>query len=114
MRLINQTQNTVLAENIFMADTFFKRIKGLLGKQEFLPGEALIIEPCNSVHTFFMRFSIDLLFVDNHYRVIKVLPEFNPNRISCLYWKSRLVIELPRGILKLNKTCDKEQLRLDK
>ena len=114
MRLINQTQNTVLAEDIFMADTIFKRAKGLLGKKEFLPGQALILKPCNSVHTFFMRFPIDLLFVDNQYKVIKALSGFIPNRISCIFWKSHLVIELPRGILELTKTHDKDQLQLDK
>jgi len=114
MRLINQTQNTVLAEDIFIADTLLKRVKGLLGKKEFLPGQALILEACNSVHTFFMRFPIDLLFVDNNYRIIKALPGLVPNRISRIFWKSRLVIELPCGILKLTKTRDKDQLRLDK
>jgi len=114
MRLINQTQNTVLAEDIFIADTVLKRVKGLLGKKEFLPGEALIIKPCNSVHTFFMNFPIDLLFVDNNYRIIKAMPGLVPNRISCIFWKSHVVIELPCGILKLTKTHDKDQLRLDK
>ena len=114
MRLINQTQNTVLAENIFIADTTFKRIKGLLGKKEFLPGQALILEPCNAVHTFFMRFPIDLLFVDNNYRIIKAMPGLVPNRISRIYWESNRVIELPCGIIKLTKTHVKDQLQLDK
>lgn len=114
MRLINQTQNTVLAEDVCVADTLLKRIKGLLGRKEFLSGQGLILKPCNSVHTFFMRFPIDLLFVDNNYRIIKALPEFLPNRISRIFWRSRLVIELPRGILKLTKTQDTDQLQLDK
>lgn len=112
MRLINQTQNTVLAEDIFIADTLLKRIKGLLGRQEFLPGQALILDPCNSVHTFFMRFSIDLLFVDNDYKVVKVLPELVPNRISGIFWKSRLVIELPAGRSNLTNTQIEDQLQL--
>ena len=114
MRLINQTRDTVLAEDIYLAGSFLKRVKGLLGRKEFLPGQGLILEPCNSVHTFFMRFPIDLLFVDNNYRIIKALPEFLPNRISRIFWRSRLVIELPRGVLKLTKTHDKDQLLLEK
>jgi len=113
MRLINQTQNTILAEDVFIADTVFKRAKGLLGKKEFLSGQALILKPCNSVHTFFMRFPIDLLFVDNHYKVIKALPGVLPNRISCIFWKAHLVIELPCGVLKLTKTRNNDQLLLD-
>lgn len=114
MRLINQTQNTILAENVFIADTLLKRVKGLLGKKNFLPGQALILEPCSSVHTFFMHFPIDLLFVDNNYKVIKALPGIIPNRLSCIYWNSRLVIELPSGTIKLTKTCDKDQLQIVK
>ena len=114
MRLINQTQNTVLAQNVLIARTFFKRVKGLLGRSELPSGQALILEPCNAVHTFFMRFPIDLLFVDNNYRVIKALSGIVPNRLSCTYWKSRLVIELPCGVLKLTGTRDKDQLQLDK
>ena len=112
MRLINQTQNTILAENIFVADTVFKRAKGLLGKQKFLAGEALILEPCNSVHTFFMRFPIDLLFVDKNFRVIKALSGLAPNRITGIYWRASRAIELPCGTLKPTKTCAKDQLFL--
>ena len=114
MRLINQTKNTVLAENVFIAGNMLERIKGLLGKKEFLPGEALILEPCNSVHTFFMRFPIDLLFVDRNYRIVKSLPGFAPNKVSWIYWKSRLVIELPSGTLKQAQTLDSDQLQLDR
>jgi len=111
MRLINQTQNIVLADKVFIANTVFKRAKGLLGREKFSSGEALIIEPCNSVHTFFMCFSIDLLFVDKNYRVVKALPGVMPNRITGIYWKSRLVIELPCGTIKLSKTCENDQLQ---
>jgi hypothetical protein len=114
MRLINKTQDTVLADNVFLANTILKRIKGLLGKTEFPSGQALILKPCNSVHTFFMRFPIDLLFVDADYKVIKAMSEVSPNRISRIYWKSQLVIELPPGVLRLTKTQAKDQLQLDK
>ncbi len=114
MRLINQTQSTILATNVSMANNPLKRIKGLLGKKNFLRGEALIIKPCNSVHTFFMHFSIDLLFVNKDYKIIKVLPAFAPNKISGIYWKSSLVIELPCGTINLTKTQNKDQLQLEK
>ena len=61
MRLINQTRGTVLAENIIFANTPAKRLKGLLGYKNFLNSQALIIKPCNCVHTLFMRFAIDVL-----------------------------------------------------
>ncbi|MCX5698293.1 MAG: DUF192 domain-containing protein [Candidatus Omnitrophica bacterium] len=112
MRLINQTKNTVLAEDVFIANTPFKRIKGLLGEKVFLPNQAIILDPCNSVHTFFMRFAIDILFVDKDYKVVKALPKFSPNRISRIYWHSSRVIELPAGRLNLTNTQAKDQLQL--
>ena len=112
MRLINQTKNTILAEDVLIANTFFKRIKGLLGEKVFLSNQAIILDPCNSVHTFFMRFAIDILFVDKNYRVVKTLPKFTPNRISCIYWHASRVIELPVGRLSLTNTQAKDQLQI--
>ena len=112
MRLINQTKNTILAEDVVLAKTPFRRIKGLLGRKVFLPGQALILEPCNSVHTFFMRFPIDILFVDKNYKIIKVLLKLNPNKISRIYWHSSRVIELPVGRLNLTDTQVQDQLQL--
>ena len=112
MRLINQTKNTILAEDIYLANLPFKRIRGLLGRKVFLPEQAIILEPCNSVHTFFMHFPIDILFLDKNYKVIKVLPKFNPNRISNIYWHSKRVIELPTGKINLTNTQISDQLQL--
>lgn len=112
MRLINQTKNIALAEEVFIAKTPFARMKGLLGRKVFLPGQAIILEPCNSVHTFFMRFPIDVLFLDKNYRIVKVLRNFCPNRISTIYWNSVRVVELPAGRLNLTNTQAQDQLQL--
>ncbi|MCX5706994.1 MAG: DUF192 domain-containing protein [Candidatus Omnitrophica bacterium] len=73
MRIINQARNTILADQVIVADNPFTRMKGLFGRDEFKKGEALIIKPCNSVHTLFMPFSIDVLFVDKNNQVVKIL-----------------------------------------
>ena len=112
MRLINKTKNITLAESVFIANTFFTRVRGLLGVKEFLPNQAVILQPCNSVHTFFMRFAIDIIFIDKNYRVIKTLPSVNPNRIIPIYWYSNKVIELPAGRLGLTNTQLQDQLQL--
>ena len=112
MRLINQTKSLVLAEHVTFVNTPFKRIKGLLGQKAFLPGQGIILYPCNSVHTFFMHFAIDVLFVDSNYRVIKVFSNLSPNRITGIYWRSSRAIELPAGISELTHTQNKDQLQL--
>jgi hypothetical protein len=100
MRLVNQTKGTVLAENVFLANSFFKRIKGLLGKASFNKGEALSIKPCNSIHTFFMRFSIDILFLDKKSKVIQALSGVKPFKLTRIYLQAEHAVELPSGAIK--------------
>jgi uncharacterized membrane protein (UPF0127 family) len=112
MRLINQTKKTVLSENVSIASTFWQRIKGLLGKRFLLPGQSIVLDPCNSVHTFFMRFPIDVLFLDKDYKVLKAIPKLEPNRITRIYWYSNRVVELPAGRLNFTSTQAGDQLQL--
>ena len=87
-------------------------MKGLLGRKALLPGQAIILDPCNSVHTFFMRFPIDVLFLDKDYKVIRAIPKLVPNRITSIYWYSRCVVELPSGKLTSADTQATDQLKL--
>lgn len=100
MKIINKTKNTVLASDVIIADTLLKRLKGLLGKKEFHKGQALIITPCNSIHTFFMHLTIDVLFIDKHNKVIKAIPSIKPFRLTRVYLKAKFVIELPVNTIK--------------
>ena len=102
MKIINKSKNIVLAEDASNADNPFKRMKGLLGKKEFMLGKALILKPCNSIHTFFMRFPIDVLFINKENKVIAFLPSFKPFRLTRIYPASSSVIEFPSGTLKPN------------
>jgi uncharacterized membrane protein (UPF0127 family) len=99
MKIINKNKNNILAEEVIVADTPFKRSKGLLGRKLFKPGEALVIVPCNSIHTLFMRFSIDALFVNKEHRVIKAIWNLKPFRITKIYFNSSFVVELPVGTI---------------
>lgn len=73
------------------------RMKGLLGRKELPEGTGLIIDPCNSIHTFFMQFPIDVIFTDSQDRVVKVLKDMGPWRLSWIYFRAQKVIELPAG-----------------
>jgi len=102
-QLLNRTRGSVLASRLEVADSGRKRNKGLLGRDGLGPGEGLWIVPCESVHTFFMRFPIDLVFLDRKNKVRKVKNAVGPWRLSaCL--SAHSVIELPAGTVKRTET----------
>jgi uncharacterized protein len=103
MHAANITRGTVLASSLEVADTGPARNKGLLNRDGLAPGGGLWIVPCQSVHTFFMRFPIDLVYLDARKRVKKVRRAVVPGRISfCLTAQS--VIELAAGTIQQTQT----------
>ncbi|MFH0854910.1 MAG: DUF192 domain-containing protein [Candidatus Omnitrophota bacterium] len=113
MRLINKTRNTVVAGDVFIAGSPLKRIKGLLGKKSFNKSQALIIKPCNSIHTFFMRFSIDALFMGRDNKVIQTLSGIKPFKFTRIYFQANYVIELPSGAIKDSFTAVGDHITLE-
>jgi uncharacterized protein len=102
-QVMNSTRGTVLATRLEVAGTGGSRRKGLLGRESLLPGEGLWIKPCESVHTFFMRFAIDLVYLDRELCVRKVRSNVGPWRMSaCL--SARSVLELPVGVIVSTST----------
>lgn len=98
LQVTNLTRHTTLATRLTLADTPQTREKGLLGRDSLAPGEGLWIVPCQAIHMFFMRFSIDLVYIDRRRSVRKVRSNVAPWRISfCLTAHS--VLELPAGIV---------------
>jgi len=92
-------QNRPVAANVRRADTFLSRLIGLLGHASLPADEGLWIEPCDSVHTFFMRFPIDVAFVDREGTVIRCIERLRPWRATKLYTKARACVELASGTL---------------
>src|SRR5579863_4752466 len=96
LQVVNLTRQTVLADRLEVANHSANRMKGLLGRDGLAPGEGLWIKPCEAVHTFCMRFAIDLVYLDRKNRIRKVRSGVRPWRMSaCLTAHS--VIELPSG-----------------
>ena len=79
-------------------------MRGLLGRVSLGLDEALILKPCNSIHTFFMRFPIDVLFLDKDMRVVKLIQDMSPNRLGPIIWRSRMAIELSSGKISQTNT----------
>jgi len=80
------------------ASTFFKRMKGVLGVPTLGPTDALILRPCSAIHTFRVKQTLDVAFLNESGVVLKVVT-ISPNRIS-LHWKSSIVIEMAAGTAK--------------
>ena len=114
MRITNQTRGTLLAGDAREARTFMSRLVGLLGKRSLAPGEALVIDPCTSVHTAFMRFPIDVLYVNRDGEVIKVVPDLKPFRLSAAGSMRCYVIELPSGAAAATGTLVGDRLDLER
>lgn len=104
MKILNATHNTILAETVDTAEAVFSRTKGLLGKEGLQESHALLIRPCKQIHTFFMRFPIDVVFVNARGQVIKIIPDMQPFRLSGIYLNAALAVELPAGTLKKTST----------
>jgi uncharacterized membrane protein (UPF0127 family) len=86
----------VVCERCAMAESFATRLRGLLGRRQLQRGEGLLLSPSSSVHTFFMRFSIDVVFLDRSLRVVGVSPNVRPWRLAACRG-TRRVLELPAG-----------------
>ena len=104
MKAVNLRTHKELATNVIVADNLFTRMKGLLGKKELPKGEALWIKPCFSVHTCFMKFSIDVIFLDRKNLVIATIKDLKPHRLTRLYPHSFSVLELPVGTIDASNT----------
>ncbi|VBB06598.1 Hypothetical protein LUCI_1834 [Lucifera butyrica] len=96
MLLLNKEKGTILAEQLRVADTFFRRLRGLLGTKTLPAGQGLVIRPCNSVHTLGMHYAIDVLFVDNKDCILKIVADLRPGKWAACRG-SAYVIELPAG-----------------
>ena len=99
LSLVNQRTDEALAERIEVAVTRQDRRKGLLGRTGLEPSSALIIAPCFSIHTMFMRFDIDAVFVDDDGRAVKVVRDMGPWRIA-VNPTAHAVVEMPAGSLR--------------
>ena len=97
-RLMNARTGQAVADAAELALTSASRRRGLLGRDRLDPGAALVIAPCNSIHTFFMRFAIDVAFVDRDGQVLRIKATVRPWRLAVTL-RAFAVVELAAGEL---------------
>jgi uncharacterized protein len=112
VRIVNASRGTVLAERAEMADSFWARGCGLLGRSTLPAGEGLLIVPARAVHCIGMAFPIDVVHLDRAGRVLKVVANLRPHRFGPLVWRSRAVVELPAGTAATTGTREGDEVEL--
>lgn len=111
-KVVNLSRQTELGDRIETADYGPQRRKGLLGRAGLASGEGLWIVPCEAVHTFGMRFPIDLVYLDRKRRVVKTRQHVVPGRLSaCL--RAHSIIELPSGAVRQARVERGDQLQIE-
>jgi uncharacterized protein len=99
VQLLNERTRKAIAESVEVAETRQARRRGLLGRDGLHDGAALMLTPCFAVHTAFMRFAIDVVFVDRDGCVVRTVRRVQPWSIA-IAWRARSVVELPAGRLE--------------
>lgn len=96
MKIYDRATGQCLAERVLLANTFFTRLRGLMFRRRRLaPTEALWLRPCNGVHTFWMLFAIDVIFLDRELRIVKLVENMRPFRVTRPHLAARSVLEMP-------------------
>lgn len=112
-KVVNATKKTTLGAEIVLAHSSGERRTGLLKQNSLEEGHGLWIIPCEGVHTMFMRFAIDVVFLDRRNRVRKIRTDLRPWRLSaCLTAHS--VLELPAGTAARTLTAVGDELVLER
>lgn len=96
-RVINETRGTIVAQDVRLAESAWSRFWGLMGRRGLAPESGLLLRPSSSIHTAFMRFPIDVVFLDRSLKVVKVVPEMKPFRATLAFGGAHSALELNAG-----------------
>lgn len=108
----NLTRGEILATAVRVADNFWTRLRGLMGSAPLAPGGGLLIAPCKSVHTHFMRFPIDVVYLSEAHEVVGIDEHLAPWQFGRFYRGVRFVLELRPGSARATRTQVGDQLRV--
>lgn len=112
MTLLNVTRDVTLATDVRRAVSPWARMVGLLGRASLDQGEGLMITPCRAVHSWFMRFPIDVLFLDRDGLVVHLAADLRPYRWSWGGGSAQTAVELPAGTIAASGTGIGDHVRL--
>lgn len=99
MKLKISYQGKLLSSNIKLAESFGDRLIGLMFGEKPNDADGLMIDPCRSIHTCFMKYSLDVVFISSKNQVIKIIRDIRPWRMTWIYFRANKTLELPAGKL---------------
>jgi len=111
MVLVNATKKTNVCDRCHFANSVLKRMVGLLNRKALAPGEGLLLDRCYGIHTWFMRFPIDVLFLDKELRVMRAVTAL-PSFRFCVVKHAVYVLELPVSAFQATRTEAGDQIQM--
>jgi uncharacterized protein len=109
----NKDRGTSLGEAIEVAMTSAQRVKGLLGRECLADGQGLLFKGTSSLHTFFMQFPIDILYIDKKGKVLKTANGVKPFKLVMAPFRAHYALELPAGAIAKSSTRVGDHVRFD-
>ena len=104
MRIMNRTRGTVLGTRVSLADGWWSRLRGFLGRPEPRAGEGILLTPCNAIHTWGMTFPLDVIFLDASGKVLELIEDLPPGAAPERVPGGRYVLEVPVGTIRATGT----------
>ena len=109
----NETRGARLASRAGVADNYWLRLRGLLGRPPLQPGEGLLITPCRGVHMMGMKYPIDVAFLDGNGTVVGLVSDLPPGRKSPWFRTAGHALELPAGTLVATGTREGDRILIE-
>lgn len=97
MKLMDKHSNRVVAQEVRIAKNFLARMRGLLGTDRIGQDTAFLIPKCQGVHTYGMRYAIDVIYLDHSNKILEIREALDPNQRGPVIWSARAVIEMEAG-----------------
>ena len=104
MRITNRTRDTLLGTRVVWTTTFWRRLRGFIGRPEPRQGDGILLNPCSAIHTCWMTFSLDVLFLDERGKVLELVRSIHPWRFSRRVSGARYALEVPVGTIDASST----------
>mgnify|MGYP002782247087 CR=1 FL=1 len=113
MPLKNVTKNQPIVKNVNVARDFWTRVRGLIGRDTLSDEETLFFERCSSIHTCFMRFPIDVVFINKEFKVQRTFENVKPWRLIMPVPGARSVFEFKSGVIRQKQISVGDQLNVE-